>query len=32
MSRLPAADKDEREDKESALSEELDGSTNSLPD
>jgi len=29
MSRLPAADKDEREDKESALSEKLNGSTNS---
>jgi len=31
MSRLPAVDKDECEDKESALSEKLDGSTNSLP-
>ena len=31
MSRFPAADKDEREDKESASSEKLDGSTNSLP-
>jgi len=31
MSRLPAADKDEREDKESSSSEKLGGSTNSLP-
>jgi len=31
MWRLPAADKDKRKDKESALREKLDGSTNSLP-
>jgi len=31
MSRLPVADKDEHKDKESASSEKLDGSTNSLP-